>query len=126
MKTTRFLALIGCGSMLLAACPAQAQETVVVEETTVETVQAVECKDHYSTSWRDNWFCLLYTSCVVNAANEVAVAAFLGEKIKFRQIYDTIEHTLAHMPFMSSPAYEDYVNYNTEARRVAADYINTL
>lgn len=50
MKTTRFLALIGCGSMLLAACPAQAQETVVVEETTVETVQAVECKDHYSTS----------------------------------------------------------------------------
>ena len=56
MKTTRFLALIGCGSMLLAACPAQAQETVVVEETTVETVQAVECKDHYSTSWRDNWF----------------------------------------------------------------------
>lgn len=66
------------------------------------------------------------TACVVNAANEVAVAAFLGEKIKFRQIYDTIEHTLAHMPFMSSPVYEDYVNYNTEARRVAADYINTL
>lgn len=66
------------------------------------------------------------TACVVNAANEVAVTAFLGEKIKFRQIYDTIEHTLAHMPFMSSPAYEDYVNYNTEARRVAADYINTL
>lgn len=66
------------------------------------------------------------TACVVNAANEVAVAAFLGEKIKFRQIYDTIEHTLAHMPFMSSPAYEDYVYYNTEARRVAADYINTL
>lgn len=66
------------------------------------------------------------TACVVNAANEVAVAAFLGEKIKFRQIYDTIEHTLAHMPFMSSPAYEDYVNYNTEVRRVAADYINTL
>lgn len=66
------------------------------------------------------------TACVVNAANEVAVAAFLGEKIKFRQIYDTIEHTLAHMPFMSSSAYEDYVNYNTEARRVAADYINTL
>lgn len=66
------------------------------------------------------------TACVVNAANEVAVAAFLGGKIKFRQIYDTIEHTLAHMPFMSSPAYEDYVNYNTEARRVAADYINTL
>lgn len=66
------------------------------------------------------------TACVVNAANEVAVAAFLGEKIKFRQIYDTIEHTLAHMPFMSLPAYEDYVNYNTEARRVAADYINTL
>ena len=63
------------------------------------------------------------TACVVNAANEVAVAAFLGEKIKFRQIYDTIEHTLAHMPFMSSPAYEDYVNYNTEAERYLYKYV---
>ncbi|MDE7026104.1 MAG: 1-deoxy-D-xylulose-5-phosphate reductoisomerase [Paramuribaculum sp.] len=66
------------------------------------------------------------TACVVNAANEVAVAAFLGERIKFRHIYDIIEHTLGHMPFAAEPEYEDYVNYNTEARRVASEYINTL
>lgn len=66
------------------------------------------------------------TACVVNAANEVAVAAFLSERIKFRHIYDTIEHTLSKMPFMATPTYEDYVNYNTEARREASEYINTL
>lgn len=65
-------------------------------------------------------------ACVVNAANEVAVAAFLSERIKFRHIYDTIEHTLSKMPFMATPTYEDYVNYNTEARREASEYINTL
>lgn len=42
--------------MVLAANSAQAQETVVVEEETVTVVEAVECKDHYSSSWRDNWF----------------------------------------------------------------------
>ena len=56
MKTTKLLAIVGCGSMLFAAYPANAQEQVVVEETTIETVQQVECKDHYSSSWRDNWF----------------------------------------------------------------------
>lgn len=66
------------------------------------------------------------TACVVNAANEVAVAAFLSERIKFRQIYETIEHTLLKMPFKANPAYEDYVDYNNEARRIAAEYINTL
>lgn len=66
------------------------------------------------------------TACVVNAANEVAVAAFLSERIKFRHIYDTIEHTLSKMPFMATPTYEDYVNYNTEARRESSEYINTL
>lgn len=42
--------------MFLTANSAQAQETVVVEETTVAIEQPVECKTQYSTSWRDNWF----------------------------------------------------------------------
>lgn len=41
--------------MLIGALPASAQEVVAVEETVV-TEQTVECKDHYSSSWRDNWY----------------------------------------------------------------------
>lgn len=55
MKTKLFFAIAACGSMLFAANTASAQETVVVEETTV-IEQPVECKAHYSSSWRDNWF----------------------------------------------------------------------
>lgn len=56
MKTQVLLAIIGGGSMLFAPSVASAQETVVVEETAVVTEKTVECKDHYSSSWRDNWF----------------------------------------------------------------------
>lgn len=66
------------------------------------------------------------TACVVNAANEVAVAAFLGERIRFRDIYGTIAHTVDKMPFKAEPSYEDYVNFNSHARAVASEYINTL
>lgn len=66
------------------------------------------------------------TACVVNAANEVAVAAFLAERIRFRDIYRTIEHTLAVMPFKAEPSYEDYVNFNSQARSLASEYIKTL
>ena len=47
--------LAACGGMLLAANESKAQETVVVDETVITTTN-VECKDHYSSSWRKNWF----------------------------------------------------------------------
>lgn len=50
------LSALAFGACILAAPAAQAQETVVVEETTVEVGELVECKDHYYSSWRDNWF----------------------------------------------------------------------
>lgn len=56
MKTNVFLAILGLGGMFLSAGTASAQEAVVVEETAILTEQVVECKDHYSASWRDNWF----------------------------------------------------------------------
>jgi outer membrane protein OmpA-like peptidoglycan-associated protein len=57
MKTNYYLAAAAaCASMLFSANNAAAQETVVVEETTVTIEQPVECKTHYSSSWRDNWF----------------------------------------------------------------------
>ena len=55
MKTNLLLALAGIGGIMLSANTAQAQDAVVVEETVISEV-AVDCKDNYSTSWRDNWF----------------------------------------------------------------------
>ena len=61
--------------------------------------------------------------CVMNAANEIAVAAFLQNKIKFIDIYKSIEQTLAWAPFVEAPGYLDYVNSNAEARAFAASLI---
>ena len=55
MKTFTILTAMAAGSMLAGAFTASAQEVVAVEETVV-TEQTVECKDHYTSSWRDNWF----------------------------------------------------------------------
>lgn len=56
MKTTFLLTAAACGSMLLSANTAQAQDAVVVEQETVTMLTEVPCKTHYSSSWRDNWF----------------------------------------------------------------------
>lgn len=64
--------------------------------------------------------------CIMNAANEIAVAAFLAERIGFCQIAETVAHTMQHINFIASPCYEDYVATNEEARKFAAQYIETL
>ena len=56
------------------------------------------------------------TACIINAANEIAVAAFLNRRIAFLDIYDTICSTLDKVPYIANPTYEDFVNTNTEAR----------
>ncbi len=56
MKTKTLLTAFACGGMLFAANNANAQETVVVEQETIGLVTQVECKTHYSSSWRDNWY----------------------------------------------------------------------
>ncbi len=62
-------------------------------------------------------------ACVMNAANEIAVAAFLQDKIGFNDIYSIIEQTMAWAPFIASPSYDDYVTTNAEARRYAQKLI---
>lgn len=66
------------------------------------------------------------TACVINAANEIAVDAFLHERIRFTDIYRTIEYALEAVPFIPVPEYDDYVNTNAEARTRASEFINTL
>ena len=57
--------------------------------------------------------------CILNAANEVAVAAFLKDDIGFLQMSDVIEQTMSKASFISNPTYEDYVLTDKEAREIA-------
>lgn len=58
--------------------------------------------------------------CVLNAANEIVVAAFLQEEIGFLQMSDVIEETLSKVLYIQNPTYEDYVHTDAEAREVAS------
>lgn len=58
--------------------------------------------------------------CILNAANEVVVAAFLKDQIGFLQMSEVIEKTMIQASFVTTPSYEDYVATDTEARRIAA------
>ncbi|GHB69534.1 1-deoxy-D-xylulose-5-phosphate reductoisomerase [Persicitalea jodogahamensis] len=62
--------------------------------------------------------------CVINAANEVAVAAFLNDEIGFLEISDVIEGCAMKVAFVKKPDYQDYVASDTEARRVAAELVH--
>lgn len=64
--------------------------------------------------------------CILNAANEIAVDAFLHDRISYPQIAETIAETMNWIKVTASPAYEDYVNTNEEARRYAEQYIASL
>lgn len=59
--------------------------------------------------------------CIVNAANEIAVAAFLRDGISFLGMSDVIERTMEKVAFVQSPAYDDYVATDAEARQVASE-----
>lgn len=61
--------------------------------------------------------------CILNAANEVAVGAFLEKKIGFLEIADVIEKTLGKLGFIEAPELEDYVNTDLQARQVAHELI---
>ncbi|MBO5679973.1 MAG: 1-deoxy-D-xylulose-5-phosphate reductoisomerase [Bacteroidaceae bacterium] len=62
-------------------------------------------------------------ACILNAANEVCVAAFLKERVGFLQMSDVIEHTMQRVAFIAKPTYEDYVATDAEARRIACEMI---
>ena len=59
--------------------------------------------------------------CILNAADEVAVAAFLSGKIGFLAMSDLIAETMARTTFIATPTYGDYVQTDTEARRIATE-----
>ena len=62
-------------------------------------------------------------ACIVNAANEVVVSAFLKDRIPFLRMSEVIEASMAKVPFIQTPTYEDYVTTDAEARRIAESLI---
>lgn len=60
-------------------------------------------------------------SCAMNAANEIAVAAFLAGECGFNDIPLMIEYSLEHTTFIEHPGYDDYILTDTEARARAKE-----
>ena len=61
--------------------------------------------------------------CILNAANEIAVYAFLRNRIGFLDMTDLIERTMHHVAFIEKPSLEEYFESDAEARNFAASLI---
>jgi 1-deoxy-D-xylulose-5-phosphate reductoisomerase len=61
--------------------------------------------------------------CVLNAANEIAVFAFLRNRIGFLDMTDLVERTMQQVPFIEHPTLEEYYESDGEARNFAASLI---
>lgn len=61
--------------------------------------------------------------CVLNAANEIAVYAFLRNRIGFLDMTDVIENTMQKVSFINKPTLQQYYESDGEARSYAADMI---
>lgn len=63
------------------------------------------------------------TPCVLNAANEIAVAAFLKDQIGFVAMSDLIEKCIQKVDFIKKPSYADYVETDKKTRAIALELI---
>lgn len=61
--------------------------------------------------------------CTINAANEIAVEAFLQDRIGFLEMSDVIETCMQKIGFIESPGLNDYVATDSEARLLASSLI---
>ena len=61
--------------------------------------------------------------CALNAANEIAVAEFLKEKIRYIDIPKVVEKAMGKASFIEIPEYSDFVNTNDEMRKYTASLI---
>lgn len=61
--------------------------------------------------------------CVLNAANEVAVAAFLNDDVGFTEMSHVIGETMGRVPYTEKPTLAEYIWVDGEARRIACDLV---
>ena len=59
--------------------------------------------------------------CVLNAANEIMVTAFLKDEISFTAMSDVIERTMEKASYIARPTLEDYIASDQEGRRIAKE-----
>ena len=62
--------------------------------------------------------------CILNAANEIAVYAFLKNRIGFLDMTEVVEQTMSKIPFIETPTLEEYFETDGEARNFAASLIH--
>ena len=62
-------------------------------------------------------------ACILNAANEIAVGAFLKEEIGFVQMSDLLEHCMVHGTFLAHPTLEDYIETDLLTRKMAQNWV---
>lgn len=62
-------------------------------------------------------------ACILNASNEIAVEAFLKDKIGFLQMSDVVEKCLQSIDFIVKPSYEDYVETDKKTRTKALEIV---
>ncbi|MBP5337838.1 MAG: 1-deoxy-D-xylulose-5-phosphate reductoisomerase [Prevotella sp.] len=61
--------------------------------------------------------------CIVNAANEIVNRAFLEDRCRFLQMGDIIAETMQRATFIKQPTYDDYIQSDQEARRIATSLL---
>ncbi len=64
--------------------------------------------------------------CVINAANEIAVAEFLNNQLGFLQMSDVIEECMSKIAFVKEPSLEDYLQTDQETRVYAQELVSRL
>lgn len=64
--------------------------------------------------------------CILNAANEVVVQAFLSDRISFLQMPEIIEHIMEKASYLKNPNLEDYIQSDKEVRILTANRIKEL
>ena len=62
--------------------------------------------------------------CVVNAANEICVAAFLNDRVKFTDMPRLIERAMNEATYILKPSLDDYLETDKEIRRIVEEWIN--
>ncbi|WP_251619909.1 1-deoxy-D-xylulose-5-phosphate reductoisomerase [Odoribacter lunatus] len=66
------------------------------------------------------------SSCILNAANEIAVEAFLQERLSFTAMPEVIEKTMETVNFIKHPSLDDYVETDKESRKVAEEWVEKI
>lgn len=61
--------------------------------------------------------------CILNAANEIVVKAFLQDKVGFLEMSDIIEQAMERVQYIAAPTYEDYVETDKQTRRLTEELL---